>query len=409
MGSNVTGIYSTNAAPTTVSSQIQANAAGTTLLASGAGAMTISGGIGGSGNLILDNNFTTAAGINITTTAVGNLGAIINSGTGSGGVTISTAINANVNAVTQNSATSPLTLSGSLTSSYGNYNNNGIGLTINAGTVVISTTTSVNALGNYSVILGNTANTGSNATLQFNGSGSFPAFANNIVVTGNGVDTISVTSWNPVFNGTLTLSNSLALLINNGGGSNMTFNGAISGSGNITATANNNQANNYFVFGAGGINNIGSLSFLTMGGTTVTLGNQVTGAIGPNVTNVIQNNPYSSLLLSGANSQAATTITAGTLIVSNTAGSATGTGPVALNGGVLASGVVGTIAGTVTAGTAAINQVAPGGIGSIGTLNVGSLITSGSTTLNFDLSPSGGSNDLLNVTGGTLSFAPVPR
>jgi hypothetical protein len=99
-----------------------------------------------------------------------------------------------------------------------------------------------------------------------------------------------------------------------------------------------------------------------------------------------------------------TILTAGTITVSNASGSATGTGPFALNGGVLSSGSLATIAGTVTAGASA-NQIAPGGVGAFGTLYLGGLVTSSSTTLDFDLNTSGGSGDLINVTGGSLTIA----
>ena len=49
--------------------------------------------------------------------------------------------------------------------------------------------------------------------------------------------------------------------------------------------------------------------------------------------------------------------------------------------------------------------ISSGGNGTIGQLIVGSLITSSSTTLNFDLTTPGGSGDLINVTGGSLTFA----
>ena len=44
--------------------------------------------------------------------------------------------------------------------------------------------------------------------------------------------------------------------------------------------------------------------------------------------------------------------------------------------------------------------IAPGGIGSIGTLTIGSLLTSSNLTLNFDLTTPGGSGDLLTITNG---------
>ena len=119
-----------------------------------------------------------------------------------------------------------------------------------------------------------------------------------------------------------------------------------------------------------------------------------------------------------------TTVSAGTLVVANTTGSATSGGNVILNGGTLASGLVGSISGSVLAGTGA-HVIAPGGVGSVGTLTIGGLTTSNLTTLSFDLgagpaSTVGTSNvvtngDLLVLggagtigTGTTLSFTGTP-
>ena len=46
------------------------------------------------------------------------------------------------------------------------------------------------------------------------------------------------------------------------------------------------------------------------------------------------------------------------------------------------------------------SEIAPGGIGSIGNLTIGSLITASNLTLNFDLTTPGGSGDLLTITTG---------
>ena len=52
------------------------------------------------------------------------------------------------------------------------------------------------------------------------------------------------------------------------------------------------------------------------------------------------------------------------------------------------------------------SEIAPGGIGSIGKLTIGSLLTASNlTTLDFDLTTPGGSGDLLMVTG-NLAVAP---
>ncbi len=106
---------------------------------------------------------------------------------------------------------------------------------------------------------------------------------------------------------------------------------------------------------------------------------------------------------------AGTVLIAGTLVVANSSGSATGGGTVTLNGGVLASlaGVTNSIGGAVVAGTGT-HTIAPGGLGAIGTLNIGlGLTTSSNTTLDFDLGTpvSGGTyhGDLIELISGSLN------
>ena len=70
------------------------------------------------------------------------------------------------------------------------------------------------------------------------------------------------------------------------------------------------------------------------------------------------------------------TVNNGTFVVSNSTGSATGSGNVTMNGGVFASVTSGgTISGSVLDGGVGAFTVAPGGVGTIGKLNVGGLTT----------------------------------
>jgi len=101
-----------------------------TFQTAGTGVLTLSGGVTGAGNLILNNNSTNAAGITISTASLDNTGTITNSGIGTGGTTISSVIGPAVTGVVQNSATSALTLSGA--NSYGG------GTIVNAGTLALS-------------------------------------------------------------------------------------------------------------------------------------------------------------------------------------------------------------------------------------------------------------------------------
>jgi fibronectin-binding autotransporter adhesin len=100
-----------------------------------------------------------------------------------------------------------------------------------------------------------------------------------------------------------------------------------------------------------------------------------------------------TLALTGDNSyNGQTTITGGSLLVNNTAGSGTGSSNVAVTAGTL--GGTGTIAGTVTVASAA--RVAPGSSG-IESLDVGGLTLSAGSFLDFDLAAPG-TSDLINVT-----------
>lgn len=175
---------------------------------------------------------------------------------------------------------------------------------------------------------------------------------------------------------------------------------------------------------------IGSLSGAAAGvvdnvsaGGTATL---TTGSLNADVTfaGTIQNttgsvalvkNGTGNLTLSGGTSTytGGTTLNAGGLWVTNTTGSATGAGNVTLNGGTL--GGTGIIAGKIVPGSGP-HTISPGAntANSIGTLTVGGLSTNANTTLSFDLTAPGGTNDLIAVTGnvslngGTVAIASLP-
>ena len=142
----------------------------------------------------------------------------------------------------------------------------------------------------------------------------------------------------------------------------------------MALSAGNNNANTTFsgvLYGGGSLNKIGS------GVLVLTSSNTYSGS---------------------------TTVTSGMLVAANGSnGSVTGSGLVTLNGGALASdpSVGGTIGGNVLSGSGA-NAIVPGGIGTIGTLNIGGNVSLNSnSTLEYDLD--GASADILNISG-SLSF-----
>jgi autotransporter-associated beta strand protein len=108
--------------------------------------LTVSGGLIGTGNLVLGNGGTLASGITISMTTVNNAGAITNSGAGTGSVLISATIGPNVTSVTQNSANSQLTLSGA--------NLSAITYTATLGTLSISNTTTFASAGQFNIASG---------------------------------------------------------------------------------------------------------------------------------------------------------------------------------------------------------------------------------------------------------------
>ncbi len=261
-GTNITGITqnSLTSALTINTASLTVNSAGTTLTNSaGTALLTVSAGVSGTGNLIINNNSSTASGVSITTTSINNTGTVTNSGTGSGAETIGVVIGTNVTGVVQNSSTSGLIVSAANTFTSG--------LTIRSGTV---TGTVTNAFGaNTSTItIGHTSGS-ADATLLVNATGL--TFVNPIVLaTGN--------------SGTLTIGNS-------GTAISTTFTGGVTGTNNFTA--NENGTTGTITFSSSTINNSGTMTNVGAGSGTTT----ISGGVGSNVTGVIQNSTTAALAI----------------------------------------------------------------------------------------------------------------
>lgn len=119
LGPNVTGISQAGASPFVIVSSLALTATNRTLVSTGTGMFSFTGGITGGQNLVLQANST--GGITLSNTSggsVNNTGSITNSGTGTGATTISAVIGTNVTGVIQDSATSTLTLSGTEANTY---------------------------------------------------------------------------------------------------------------------------------------------------------------------------------------------------------------------------------------------------------------------------------------------------
>ena len=180
------------------------------------------------------------------------------------------------------------------------------GLTVLSGMIQFGTSSS---LGNGNVTVGDSGNTGLSATLDFNSStGSDGGIITNpIFSTGNGTNEITAVNWNPTFSGPIALSNDLILNSNNGNGSNIFFTGNVTGTGNLTLQVLQNNGNSSVQLSGASINNIGNI---TNNGTGVGSAT-ISGNIGSNVINVIQNSATSQLTLSGNNTFGSLTILSG--------------------------------------------------------------------------------------------------
>lgn len=222
-----------------------------------------------------------------------------------------------------------------------------------------------------------------------------------------GTGTLAVNGANISGSGARLLSNTTTL-----GGDN-TFSGAnnIEFNGTVTATGNRTISNvlsggavltfsNTFALSSNAANNLVTLNG---SGTTVISGVISSGTGGAATPSLAYSGTGGTLILSGNNTYTGTTaINAGTLLVQNTAGSATGSGPVTLADGATLGGD-GTIAGNLTAngnltpGTASDSTV---------TLNLnGNVSMSATTNTTFDIDGTGaGTFDVIANNGDSASF-----
>ncbi len=311
--------------------------------------LTLTGGVGGTGNLTLQANFT--GGITLSTGIVNNIGTITNAGSGAGSTTISSIIGANVTGLIQNSATSSLTLSG--VNSYTG------GTTLMAGALFVSSDGNLGAATNGLTFNGGTlavtASFSSARPVTMTGSGTFDvAGANVLTMTGafTGAGTLNL-----VDVGTLVL--------------------APTGSNSFGAT--NVQSGTLQLGSAGALpvavaltlgSGLNSGGTLDLNGLTATLASLATGNSGSPSVNVIGNSSTSAAgtlifaggtstfggtiqnVIGGGNQTVSLSVSAGTLILTGTSAYTGGTivsGTLQLGNGSAAGSIVGTgISGTGT-------------------------------------------------------------
>jgi fibronectin-binding autotransporter adhesin len=308
------------------------------------------------------------------------------------------------------------------------------GVVINGGTLSVATNSN----------LGNTNNTVTiNDTGVFNNTGSFASTTRNFVLTAAAgatatFKTDNTLSWSSASASRLTGGSSTLTIVKSGAGTFTISNSTAAYLGNwridqgVLATSNDaalGNSNNDVTLNGGTFNytsatdysvpstrvftlnnNAGNTIGVTDSGGTATMTfsntNQLTGAGG-----FTKSGPSRLSISAPQDYQGTTTLTGGTLLVSNTSGSATGTGPVNFNNPsgtpvTLASGVgtTGAISGLVTTKNIDSN-ITPGGAGTVGAMTLsGGLNASAGATFHFDLGANtAGSFDVITLGAGTFT------
>jgi MYXO-CTERM domain-containing protein len=228
-------------------------------------------------------------------------------------------------------------------------------LQINAGTVLLGVNEASSTIG------GLTFSTSSNATLDLNGK--TQTLGQTIVIAGTATGTATISD--TAGGGLLKLGDNL--LQNSGSLTNVTISAALDLNGATRSFTLGNATTTFNVSGA--ISNSSGTAGLTKAGVgTLTLS-------GPNTYN------------------GGTTVSNGTLLVSNTTGSGTGSGAVTVDSGATLGGT-GSIAGTVNVS----GVLSPGS--SIESLGTGTLTLNSGSSLKYEINTDTVGSDLLHVSGG---------
>lgn len=320
-----------------------------------AGALTLSGNITGAATADTQT-------LNISSTSSGGvvLSKVVGDGFGGGIVAL----------VINNTSNGTTTLSGANTFTGG--------LTIKAGTV--SGTISANAFGASAGVITLGAGSGSaNATLSGGLAGTFPHL---ITVASDNTGVASITSSAAtIFSGAVTLnSHDLSL---SPAGSALTLSGGITGVGNLVL---NSTGAGVITLATGSLDHVGTITNSGTGAAT----NVISATIGTNVTGVVQNSATSQLILTGTNTYTGpTTLSAGTLSVSEAANLGAAESNLVFDGGTLK-----------VSGTTLTNF---SGIGHTVVLNAGKTVSFDvADTFTADLALTQGSGGLTKSSAGTL-------
>ena len=295
IGSNVTQIIenSTTSALTVSTTALNVNASGTTLQnLSGTKLLTVSAAVQGTGNLILKNDSTTTGGVTVGTGSVNFTGQIINNGVGvnsTSGVIISGIIGTNVLGVVQDSANSSMQLTGAnlFTS----------GITIKKGILEGATSGSAFGADGNIITLGDTSGS-SDASLRLQSNVNYGNTPVNVAAGSSGTLSIlgSRTTGTNTFSGAITLANNLVIGAGDAGATtaNPTFTGGITGTGNLAITYSATALTGAVTFSTNPLDFTGTI--INNGNTTGTT--TISGGIGSNVTQIIENSTTSALTIS---------------------------------------------------------------------------------------------------------------
>ena len=301
----------------------------------------------------------------------------------------------------------------------------------NAGTWVLGGSNSYSGgttISGGTLVLGNTAAAGAvGASINLNTTGSVLDLATDTTVNAYNLtvnNTVTIASDKATASssgitqalGTLSIASAGSSMLNITAGANATSGSpavsfgatSIAGTGSVIATLNPTTAS-VTLASVTGSSTGSAVAALTLDGSAT--GNAVTGAIadgsGGGTLRLVKSNTSTWTLSSstGSGYTGGTTISGGTLVASNSSGSATGAGAVALGAATgsvatLASGTTGLIGGTVTTNGKATSSISPGGSGVVGMLTLNALTVSSGSSFAFDLGStnSASTSDRLAVT-----------
>jgi autotransporter-associated beta strand protein len=240
------------------------------ILSPAASALTLSGGVTGSGNLTL--NSTGAGIITLSTTSVNNTGTITNSGAGAAANVISAVIGTNVTGVTESSSTSSLTLSGANT--YAGET------TLSSGTLNINSATAIGS-GTFTITSGTINNTSGGAITLTNNNvqnwnGDFVFTGTRSLNLGTGAVTPNASRQVTVSANTLTVGGVIgggAITLTKAGAGTLTLSGANTFTGGVTLNSGTLNINNTSALGdvTGTFTINGGTIDNTTGGTVTTV------------------------------------------------------------------------------------------------------------------------------------------